>query len=481
MGDHAVHALLAPRRDPLDVALDRVEDAGAEPLRVQLDEPLLGRAKERRLLAAPAVGVGVVERTLGDQRADAPEVLDDPGIRLPHREPGEVLHLGEEAPVVVHRVVDRETEGPAELVVLLAVARRDVDEARAGVHRDERRRRDRSGAVDPRVPVPEPDELPARDRADLPGVPEVHRHQEPVGELRRDDQGLAADRERHVLLVGVNGDREVRGQRPRGRGPDDDRELRRPGQARRRRREGELHVDRRGALVLVLDLRLGERRLAVHAPVDGLEPLVDEAAPDEAAELPRDHRLVGGRHRDVGVLPIAEDADPLELLALDVDEAERVLAAAPPLLDRVHRAPHVHRRLVQAELLVHLVLDRQAVAVPARHVDRVEAEHRARLHDHVLEHLVEHVAEVDVVVRVGRPVVEDPEGPAGAHLAQALVDPELGPPGEHPGLRLREVGLHREGRFRQIQRGLVVHGQGPNGTTRRADGRQAGRASASSG
>src|SRR3970040_474087 len=40
VGHHAVHALLAPRRDPLDVALDRLEDAGAEPALVELDEPV---------------------------------------------------------------------------------------------------------------------------------------------------------------------------------------------------------------------------------------------------------------------------------------------------------------------------------------------------------------------------------------------------------------------------------------------------------
>ena len=106
----------------------------------------------------------------------------------------------------------------------------------------------------------------------------------------------------------------------------------------------------------------------MHAPVDGLEALVDETAADEAAELARDDRLVRRVHREVRVVPVAEHAEALELVALDVDEAQRVLAALPALLDRIHRVAHVDAGAVEAELLVDLVLDRQAVAIPARHV-----------------------------------------------------------------------------------------------------------------
>src|SRR3989441_2913906 len=217
-------------------------------------------------------------------------------------------------------------------------------------------------------------------------------------------------------------------------------------------------IHRGRPLLLVLALGLRERRFAVHTPVDGLEPLVNEPPADEAAELARDDRLVGGGHRDVGVVPVPEDAQALELVALDVDEPERVLAALAALLDGIHGAADIHRGVVEPELLVHLVLDRQPVTVPARDEDGVEAKHRARLHDHVLEDLVEDVAQVDVAVRVRRAVVQDPERAVRGHLAQALVDPELLPPGGHLRLALREVGLHGEGRFRQVQRGFVVHG-----------------------
>ena len=54
--------------------------------------------------------------------------------------PAKCSTSGDEAPVVVDRVVDLEPVPAAELVVLLAVAGRDVDQARARVHRHEVRR-----------------------------------------------------------------------------------------------------------------------------------------------------------------------------------------------------------------------------------------------------------------------------------------------------------------------------------------------------
>ena len=93
--------------------------------------------------------------------------------------------------------------------------------------------------------------------------------------------------------------------------------------ARLARRDRKLHVDRGVVPVLVFDLGFGQRGLRAGAPEHRLLALINEALFDEDGEGADDLRLVGGIERQIRVLPIAQDAEPLELLALDVDELAR--------------------------------------------------------------------------------------------------------------------------------------------------------------
>ena len=199
-------------------------------------------------------------------------------------------------------------------------------------------------------------------------------------------------------------------------------------------------------MVLVLDLGFGQRRAAVDAPVHRLLALVDEAALDELAERARDVRLIPRVHRQVVVVPVAEDHQPLELVGHHVDEAPGVVAAgAADVGDR-------HVALLRPKLAIDLQLDRQAVAVVARHVGHVEAGHRPRLDDEVLQDLVERRAEVDLAVGVRRTVVEDELRRAAALLANLPVQVHRLPARERLRLGRLQVGLHRKTCARQVDR-----------------------------
>jgi hypothetical protein len=106
-----------------------------------------------------------------------------------------------------------------------------------------------------------------------------------------------------------------------------------------------------------------------------------------------------------------------------------------------------------------LVLDRQAVAVPARHVGGVEAGQGLGADDDVLENLVQRVTDVDVCRwhREGRRAART--WPAGGGLADALVELPLLPVGHPAWLALGEVATHREGGVGQVQ-GLAVVSHG---------------------
>ena len=249
----------------------------------------------------------------------------------------------------------------------------------------------------------------------------------------------------------MKGDREVRRNRPRRRRPDEhgdvascERRDPRRELARAFGCERELHVDRRRGVVLVLDLGLGERRAAVDAPVDRLLAFVDQALLDEPAERARDRRLILEVHRQVRIVPRAEDAEALELLAHRADEALGVRAArAAEVGDR-------HLALLRAELAIDLQLDRQPVTVVADDVRRVEPGHRPRFDDELLEDLVERRAHVDVAVGVRRAVVQHELRRAGPARANLPVEVHRGPPGERLGLARRQVRLHREVGARQV-------------------------------
>ena len=94
------------------------------------------------------------------------------------------------------------------------------------------------------------------------------------------------------------------------------------------------------------------------------------------------------------------------------------------------------------------------------HVDGVVAQHRPRLHHDVLEDLVERGPHVDVPVRVGRAVVEDPARAALPAGAQLPVEVRRVPAAEELRLPLGQVRPHGEVRPREVEGRLVVHETG---------------------
>src|SRR5690349_13556964 len=97
------------------------------------------------------------------------------------------------------------------------------------------------------------------------------------------------------------------------------------------------------------------------------------------------------------MIPVAKNAEALELLALDVDEFAR---------ERLRTFPDLQRRKATS-FLYHLVFDWKPVAVPAGNVRRAITRHGLGFHHQVLEDLVQRRAHVDVAVGERRAVVKD--------------------------------------------------------------------------
>ena len=77
--------------------------------------------------------------------------------------------------------------------------------------------------------------------------------------------------------------------------------------------------------------------------------------------------------------------------------------------------------LLLAVLLFDLPFDRQAVAIPARHIGRILARQVLRAADHVFEDMIERVADMHIAVRVRRAIVQDELLTTRAALAHLIV------------------------------------------------------------
>ena len=109
------------------------------------------------------------------------------------------------------------------------------------------------------------------------------------------------------------------------------------------------------------------------------------------------------------------------------------------------------------EVLLHALLGRQALGVPAGNVGAVEATQSPVLHGDVFEDLVQRLTEVDVTVGVRGAIVQDIGGRPLAQLAHAGVDVHVLPLREDLRLALWEVAAHRELGSEQVECVLVVH------------------------
>ena len=216
----------------------------------------------------------------------------------------------------------------------------------------------------------------------------------------------------------------VGGNRPRRRGPDHDAAFRLIATLRQfgeseslrgffRLGEGEHHVDSRIRLVLVFHFRFGQRRAAIETPVHRLQPAIHITLLDDLPQRTDFARFVDEVHGLVRVVPVAENAQPAKTQLLLFDLLARIFAGL------FH---HFARRQGLAELLLDLDFDRHAMAIPAWHINRVEARQVARLHDHVLQDLVHRVAKMDVAIRIRRAVMQDELLAALAGGADLLVD-----------------------------------------------------------
>ena len=460
--DHALDARLAPVRRPVHMP-DLGHRGIAQAFLLHRDEPLRRGAENDRGLVSPAHRVAVTELRRLDQGSVLFQHLDHMLVGLEHMLTLEQRRTGDKAAIAADRVVHRQPVTLADNVVIHTVAGCRVHRTGTSLERDVVAQHDGHLAVIERVlqqlaieyrTLCAPDHLVV---GDTPG--RHHAFEHAVGH----HQALVTNLHQHVFEVRIQRDPLVGRQGPGRGGPDDHRDL---AAARTIISRGEIRferglldrletdVDRKRFLVLVLDLGLGQRRAAVGAPVHRLGPLGDMALLGDAAERADDPGLLDEVHRQVGIVPVTDHAQTLEVGALLVDLGQRIVATGLAKLGGADFLPRF------ADLFLHLQLDRQAVTVPARHIGGIKAGQGAALDDDVLEHLVNRMPDMDLAIGIRRAVMQHELVTAGAGLADLAVQTLVLPALQHLRFPLRQIGLHRECGVGKIQRVLVIVAHG---------------------
>ena len=190
-----------------------------------------------------------------------------------------------------------------------------------------------------------------------------------------------------------------------------------------------------------------------------LVTLVDMAVLDDQTERAHLIGLEARRHGQVGMIPIAEHAQPLEIGALCVHLLVCILPA------RRTKRLGVDLLSDSAMRFLDLHLDGQAMAIPTRNIGCVIAVQGARLDDDVLENLVYRVAQVDRTIGVRRAVGENEGGPALGGGANLVLKTAAFPRRQHSRLPMGKICLHRKTGVRQIDRVFVVSHYSPSTRT----------------
>ena len=462
--DHGTNAVGGMGRIPLDVLADLFASLLAQTGLVHRDKPLVGSTEEHRVLAAPAVRIAVRDLLLEDQGAALAQELDDVrvgliGIHATEGATGTKLLAGVELAVVIDRHAD---VGDALLeagkVVIDAVTGRVVDDTGTVIDTDViGQQRHALNAVKDRLLVVDVVEGLGRNHVGLAvdhdrGVLPAKLLAALGSQVFEHDLGTALVFNGDVGGTGLEGNGLVGRDGPRRSRPDD--EVDRAVEVLEAGGLGghlKAHEDGRARLVGVLDLGLGQRSVAVLAPVNRLVAAIDHALIEHGLE----DLDVGGVmlviERQVGVVPVAEHAQATEtgLLQLDVLDSELVAE-----LTNLGRGGLVE--LLGAKLLLDLVLDRLAVAVPTGDVGNLIALHHPVAVDHVLGNLVHGVADVDRAVGVRRAVMQHELLVTLVLLQNLLVDLVVLPVLESLGLGLGKTGTHGKTGFGQIHRLLVL-------------------------
>ena len=130
-------------------------------------------------------------------------------------------------------------------------------------------------------------------------------------------------------------------------------------------------------MIFIFDFGFRQRGFAGNAPAHRFQAFFHAAVADKFAEFPHDNRFIRKIHRNIGMFPIAEDAESFEFVALNIDIFIGIFAAefSDFAFDQLFA--------FFAQFDFDFMFNRKAVTIPARNIRGIIPHHGAGFNNNV--------------------------------------------------------------------------------------------------
>ena len=245
---------------------------------------------------------------------------------------------------------------------------------------------------------------------------------------------------------------------PRGGGPDDDGGVFQDINLGLGDREA--HMNGLGGMVVIFDFGLGKGGLFDHRPHNRLGTHIERPVHQEFAKFTGNRCLGLVIHGDIGVVPVTHHAKTFEFFALDIKPFLGELAA---FLAKFGNRNIILVLALGAILFFDFPFNRKTVAIPARNVNSVLAQHLLGTGDDVFQDFVQRMTDMQMAVRIGGAIMQDKHFTVGRNTANFAIEVLFLPLLEQGGLHLWQTRPHREIGLGQDNGFLVfdTHRDGP--------------------
>ena len=205
----------------------------------------------------------------------------------------------------------------------------------------------------------------------------------------------------------MQGDRHVAGNSPGRGGPDYN--INRPAVYAFRSLaivfgQREFDINGRCLLVCIFNFRFRQCGFAMGAPVNRFQSFINVTLVGHGAKyanLLRFKRMLQGQ---IGMIPVAQHAQPFEFFPLDINKLMGVGITFCPQIQRRH-AVTVHTHSVETGMF-----NRHAVRIPAGNIRSIIALGIFIFNDDIFQYFIQRMSHVEMTVGIGRPVMEHPLG-----------------------------------------------------------------------